>query len=667
MLARVKLPVSICNHYPMLRLASHHGTKPSNPLVTMYRTHRHSRFVPATSFHCHPCRGSSISRDCGRVWGATTHGRITPTVQVSSLTLNSYACLCVLSVHSCPNPASCQGDRADVKSCAANLTCRSSAAEFSNSQCGPEYHGHLCGKCVDGYAPTGSFVCRKCVSPALLVALYAVAGCMMLLCIRLLCFWTRTANRARCQPAQGSACSARQSEVKPSDTVGPKLQPTDLIKPLILFLQSQLIVATASGIDWKAPMSWMVAALGWVWSATSPETLSLQCLMSSDNDQNRPETPAAFKAALFHLLIPFALLALSLLIDICTVAIQRRRHKAMLARLSVADSLLSNALVAAFIFLPTVVRTLFSLFACVPIDQPAVAPAKAAALGTFWASDLSLQCFQGVHKAWALGLGIPFVLLICVCLPAGIVYKTVAHRKELNDPNFTHHWGSLYLSFKPSFCYFEGVCAFSTIILVAVSVFGLNLGQHYQLLVLSMALIVFFTILLGFMPYAQPAANAVAVQAVALLLLTCYAGMSLLPASRPKQHHDELAPGPAYATAVSIVVVVLNLVFILSVLWRLARIMDWQAVGTKCNRFAVIVSDRIGKACNKCQGGICICGASRRSCDRLPTHLPQLPVADRSLANTLGLGPTDIATALDADERVRIPCRQLAMKHKVTH
>jgi hypothetical protein len=48
----------------------------------------------------------------------------------------------------------------------------------------------------------------------------------------------------------------------------------------------------------------------------------------------------------------------------------------------------------------TWVKTTFSLFTCSQLDQPAVPPFTAEAVGTGWAEDMSQRCYSltGYHK-----------------------------------------------------------------------------------------------------------------------------------------------------------------------------------------------------------------------------------------------------------------------------
>lgn len=185
------------------------------------------------------------------------------------------------------------------------------------------------------------------------------------------------------------------------------------------------------------------------------------------------------------------------------------------------------------------------------------------------------------------------------------------HLRQL-DPTFRQHWGSSCLSCKPRYSFFEGVFVLSTIVLAAISVFGLNLGRCYQSLVQDVALTVILVMLLGLRPYNQPAAKTVSAQAVGLLILTYHTGVSLLPSS------DAINPAQVHATVVDVMVLVLKSAFVASVLWRLACLVDWKLRAT-LSRHLNVCWGRYG--CVDVLKGSCFTSAAHKG-EMLPKAKP---------------------------------------------
>lgn len=109
--------------------------------------------------------------------------------------------------------------------------------------------------------------------------------------------------------------------------------------------------------------------------------------------------------------------------------------------MSIRHRLTSCAMIALFFTLPFIAKTAFSLFGCIAINKPADPPVVAAVVGRFWVSDTSQTCFAGYHRALALALGVPLVVLLCMVLPAFTVLFLLANRGRLRQPTFQRHYG----------------------------------------------------------------------------------------------------------------------------------------------------------------------------------------------------------------------------------
>jgi hypothetical protein len=194
--------------------------------------------------------------------------------------------------------------------------------------------------------------------------LYAVAGVVMLGCIKLLLHFTLAYNFA-----------AQQDERQP---------PAELIRCLVLYGQRMLIVASLS-IEWPATISYPLRALAWVWSSSSPETLSADCILLQQNASCQladSYVPLALKHVVFYLCMPLAMLLVLLVLEIllhtkcCLHSRRPITARKLLPRLG------STTVVVLFFFLPSLLRTVFGLFACIPLDQPAAWPYEANAVGS---------------------------------------------------------------------------------------------------------------------------------------------------------------------------------------------------------------------------------------------------------------------------------------------
>jgi hypothetical protein len=386
---------------------------------------------------------------------------------------------------------------------------------------------------------------------ATIIALYAVAGVVMLGLIELLLHFTLAYNFA-----------AQQDETQP---------PAELLRCLVLYGQRMLIVASLS-IDWPASIAYPIHALAWVWSSSSPETLSADCILPAGSSM-----PLSVQRVVFYLCMPIAMLLVLLVLETllhtrcCYI---RRRVTAMGGTPSrLLPRLGSTAMVVLFFFMPSLLRTLFGLFACIPLDQPTAWPYVSSAIGSYWVYDTSNVCFSaGWHRSLALGAGVPLIVLLCICLPATIVYVTLSNLSGLGDITFRRNWGFLTQSYRPRFCWWEAVVLWETAVLVAISVFGVNVGPFFQCAIMIATLILISNMQLGFKPFVHTQTGRAMVQGTHCLLLTTLVGLTFLP-------YGPVMPGTAYGLAMGGILLVVNVVYVSSVLWQLLRLIDWPVVG----------------------------------------------------------------------------------------
>jgi hypothetical protein len=383
---------------------------------------------------------------------------------------------------------------------------------------------------------------------SVIITLYVVSALIMLACIKLLLHFTLADNSA-----------AQQSEVEP---------PAEMIRCLVLYGQRLLIVASLS-VDWPASIAYPLRALAFVWSSSSPETLSADCILPASSS-----VPLAVQLVMFYLAMPLAMLVLLLLFEVLLATKCLMLSRTLSAAKTLLPRLGSSAMVVLFFFLPSLQRTVFGLFACIPLDQAATWPYMATAVGSFWVYDTSNICFAtGWHRYLSLGLGIPFVALLCVVLPGLIVFITVSNSSKLDDAGFRRSWGFLTHSYRPRFCWWEAVVVWETAALVAISVFGVNLGPYYQCILMIAALMLVSHLQLGFKPYAHVQAGRAMLQGTHCLLLTTLAGLSFLP-------FGAVHAGPTYGLVMGGILLAVHVVYVCSVLWRLLRLIDWPRL---CN------------------------------------------------------------------------------------
>lgn len=211
-----------------------------------------------------------------------------------------------------------------------------------------------------------------------------------------------------------------------------------------------------------------------------------------------------------------------------------------------------------------------------------------------------MQCWVGYHRVFALGVGVPLLLLICVGFPACILYKTLSYRRDLANPHVIQHYGFLFRAYRSRFCWWECVVVLQTEALVAVSVFGHSIGPIYQALFANAMLALMTIILMMARPHAHAAAYRVMLHAMCCLVLTSYISISFIPSGSYKA-------GPIYGIIMGCVLVLLNASYVVSVLWQMHKLMKWEAVAGACRGFAYGVGGWCAGRLPWCADKLCCC------------------------------------------------------------
>eukprot|EP00882_Tetradesmus_deserticola_P004107 GHRQ01004338.1.p1 GENE.GHRQ01004338.1~~GHRQ01004338.1.p1 ORF type:complete len:352 (+),score=83.00 GHRQ01004338.1:3-1058(+) len=227
------------------------------------------------------------------------------------------------------------------------------------------------------------------------------------------------------------------------------------------------------------------------------------------------------------------------------------------------------SLVVMFFFWPMLNRTVLSLFACLRLDNPVQPPLVANAPGLWWELDMIQQCLTGYHLKWAMAVGVPGVLLVCVVLPAALATFTWRNRTHADDSYFQLHYGFLVKSYRRDRAWYEAVVCFQTSAAVAISIFTAQTQIYYQALALTGAFALMGLLLAVLKPHATRAAGNVALQSMGCLTVTSYVALTMLP-------YGSAQPSLRFVRTAGALLLILNLAFIVSIVWKLAWLVNWK-------------------------------------------------------------------------------------------
>ena len=388
-----------------------------------------------------------------------------------------------------------------------------------NATCAAGYAGNLCGVCETGYGSDGSFACGKCMSVG---AQWAAYVCAVVVAVLLVAYTVH----ATWQDNQDGDQTVR---------------PSDMLKLVILFLQYLVIIGSLA-VPWPESLPSFFKFPKFIFGAFSGQIVSLDCLLSGLSQGIN--APVAVQGQLFFLIAPLGLLAAVFLLSVvkhvvvylvakckgCSRSVRSSWHDASLllfAKLPVM------CIVVLFFSYPSLVRVSLGFFACLSLDladaasDPYPQYAIANASQGYWVPAMQQGCWEGWHRSWAAGLGIPSTLFFCLAVPCALIGSMVWNKKRLNERSFRSRFGFLYRNFRESRCWWEGVLAVQTMLLVSVAVFRYTLGGYFSMLLVNVMFGTSAALQLLFKPYASPKLHRLQLSATGCLFVTSYFALSL--------------------------------------------------------------------------------------------------------------------------------------------
>jgi hypothetical protein len=419
--------------------------------------------------------------------------------------------------------------------------------------CKAGYQGALCGECqLPLYGMLSPMRCGLCMRPPVQLGLYLTVTSVTV------SFVTYTVHATWQENLEGTR----------------EVLITDYIKVLVLFLQYIVIIGSVS-VPWPLfdVQQWL-QAIGIVVTIGSGQALSLDCWLY--HYFRHVPLPIAIQRQLVYFLAPVAALMAVLALQCLFWALQRlvrtciqrcRQPKEMEGVHSpwlLLRKLPVTVLVLVFYAYPTLTRASLSFFACLKIDEPLTAltgvPMGATALLShkwgYWVGSINQQCFAGFHLRWAMGLGLPSVLLWCVIVPVAMGVGLHMCRSRADSGSFREHFGFLYRTYRPECMWWEAVWAARTVLLTLVSVFSFPMQRYYSVLSLLLVFWASAALQIVFKPYAVSTLHRMHLISTSCLAATTMGALAMFA--------YDIQESTAYAlrVAVTVLVFVINLVFV---------------------------------------------------------------------------------------------------------
>ena len=402
--------------------------------------------------------------------------------------------------------------------------------------CRDGYTGHVCASCSAGYASHGNFKCAQCMDPVKTIAFYFLSSVGVVAFITAMVLTTMKDN------------------IQGVDAV----RPSDFLKILVRHLQYLLIISTVR-VEWPASLYAVFQTVSSIFTAANSQIISLDCIFPSEG------APLTIKRMLVYMFAPFGILAAVLGIQCVIWGIKRLIRKQQMSTLGaqLRSALIVSCLVVLFTFYPMFLRVALGFFACIPLDNPHSPkdpyPQFAVANATqgYWVGNMQQACWEGWHRSWALGLGLPTMILSLFGVPLGIWFALWYRRPQVatGQNGYITSLGFLYHNYRKKRYYWEVVSTVQIAIQVAVSVFSFTLGAYYTTLLLQASVILFWAMQLIFKPFAFPEPHLASLFSWGCLSTTVFIALSLFS-------FDKVLP-PSYGVVIGIVGLLVNLAFVL--------------------------------------------------------------------------------------------------------
>lgn len=146
---------------------------------------------------------------------------------------------------------------------------------------------------------------------------------------------------------------------------------------------------------------------------------------------------------------------------------------------------------------------------------------------TFLSEDTRIECWEGSHLGWSIGLGGTMLVLYAIGCPL-LVFCLLSHIKS--DLKFWRGtFGFMYRSFKDEFWYWECMVFIRKLFFVIAAVAFRGLGPEVQTSTGIVILVIAFGLQVNYKPYAGTKPNMLECSSFVIMFFTLICGINLAP------------------------------------------------------------------------------------------------------------------------------------------
>lgn len=369
----------------------------------------------------------------------------------------------------CPNPASCLGNEINTQDSSNNNVYINPTGE-----CETTHQGYLCSNCILGWARTSDGKCTDCNADwwyYLRVLLFSLFQILLIV------------NSVR--GVMSASDNRKRGEQK-------RLNAATLTRILTNYLQLVSIIA-------EIPIPWPNLIKGATFgtseaSAIGENILTLDCFFSSENVY-------AIKIVFLKLLFETTLaVVLSIIAATVWTLYFLIKKRIIFRRKELANKIMTTMIIICFIMQPRAIKASFSFFKCLNLyrnDQPEY----------YFSKDYDVQCWTGSHLNWALGFGLPSLIIWSIILPFTIFNILKKNKTRLEAEDVSQKYSFLYGGYRPSRYFWEFIIMMRKLLFISLTLSASFHSTGLEVYVSVILIILSYILQIFSQPYAESELN----------------------------------------------------------------------------------------------------------------------------------------------------------------
>ena len=344
--------------------------------------------------------------------------------------------------------------------------------------CADGYSGNLCQVCMSGYSRTGRYNCSRCPN---LVPNIVISILLILLALLGLALVVMTAIRSA-QKAQSLLAVH--------------------VQIFMNYLQ-MVVVGSALNLNWPSFTRTFLNGQE-VAGSFAEQLFSFGCLLL---EVSVSPVSLYYTNVMLTSVLPLALFLLCTLVWLllgCCIALQNKPRK-----------IGASAVIILFILHPTITKQMFSMFACMDLED-----------GHLWLySDLSLRCWDAEHIRQILILALPSITVWVIGLPALTLGVLIRKRFGLERENTKLMFCFLYKGYQRQRFYWEFVILYRKVALLTALVFLNIISVKVQSLTVLAILLIALVGQVQVQPFFDRSLNSLEAKSIVVTAVTIYSGL----------------------------------------------------------------------------------------------------------------------------------------------